>query len=97
MEWDDDERSLKSFKSYSSKKYNEDNKTISQIIKEYHDDEKKKNITYTYEDYKEEVVKRLVPEVYKSEPIKIIDEKPLEEEFNSTLMDNEIYKKFTYA
>lgn len=94
MEWDDDERSLKGFKSYSS---NEDNKTISQIIKEYHEDEKKKTITYTYEDYKEEVVKRLVPEVYKSEPIKIPDEKPLEEEFNSTLMDNEIYKKFTYA
>jgi hypothetical protein len=97
-EWDDDERSLKGFTFKPST--TEDNFNLGNMLKSMYKDETKNQITYSKEQFVNDVNEKLVENAHhiyeKPLPEKIKRKKP-EEENNEKLMDNEIYKKFSYS
>ena len=101
MEWDDDERSVRGFvfKEYA----NDDtyvstkDQNISTCLKQMYDEQKREAIVQTSEQYLEEVAKRLAPELNLEEDEVKEEKEEQGEEFNSVLLDNEIYRKFAYS
>lgn len=97
-DWDEDERSLKSF-SFCTKQITEVSTiSVSDIAKALAEDEKSRMLPFFSQNIN---INRKIMEKQK---IKIIlpkqEKKPevfVNEEYNQDIMDNQIYKKFTYS
>lgn len=109
-EWNDDERDT-SFITRNTSTYNyQPKKSICEVMREYYNDQRESLSTWSVDDYTKELKRRLNQNIKASIPIiKKQDtedndsyefseqDQEQEEEVNTEIMDNEIYKKSWYS
>ncbi len=107
-EWNDDERDTR-FVNTKAKTNDNHYKSVCEVMREYYNDQKLNEYTWTVDSYTKELKNRINRNIKLSIPIvkkqddddfdqdQCEEEQELEEEVNTEIMDNEIYKKSWYS
>ena len=109
QEWNDDERDT-SFVSTKAKQNDLKYKSVCEVMRDYYNDQKESQYSWSINEYTKELKKRINRNVKASIPIvkrqdddesdyqcQIDFEQEHDEEVNTEIMENEIYKKSLYS